>query len=120
MPLEVHYKNHKGWDANTQKFADPKVKSEADQIGHLLMTIGISEISPKTIDEVIIRKMIIDQLYVKPNDERMADKEELRELFTKHLGLFIEGRWARTETRWSFTARHAKGLMRRISEKVSN
>ena len=118
MPLEVHYTKHKHWDATTQKFADPKVKSEADQIGHLLMTIGVSEITPKTIDEVIIRKMIIDQIYVKPNHERMADKEELRELFTKHLGLFIDGRWASNETRWKFTARHAKGLMKKIAYDV--
>ena len=41
MPLEVHYTNHKAWNADTKKFADPKLKQEADDIGHFLMTIGV-------------------------------------------------------------------------------
>ncbi len=56
MPLEVHYVNDKSWDAEAKKFSDPKIRQEADDIGHLLMTIGVSEISEKTINEIVIRK----------------------------------------------------------------
>ena len=116
MPLIVNYTKNKNWDAATQKFADPKVKSEADQIGHLLMAIGVSEISKKTFNEVIIRKLILDRLY----KEDSKTTEEYREIFGRHMGLFIDGRWASNETRWKFTARHAKGLMQDITYKVSN
>jgi len=113
MPLEVHYKEHKNWDANTQKFADPKVKSEADQVGHLLMAIGVSEVSEKTLREIVIRQMILDRLYGTDNNKSRT-APAYKEMFEKHLGLFIAGRWASTETRWKFISRHAKGLERDI------
>jgi hypothetical protein len=116
MPLEVHYKNHKAWDASTKKFTDPKIKSEADQIGHLLMTIGISEVSDKTINEIIVRKMILDRLY----NDFGKNAKQYKEIFEKHLGLFIAGRWANTETRWKFFSRHAKSMVRDIEHKVVN
>ena len=116
MPLEVHYKNHKDWNG---KFEDPKIKSEADQIGHLLMVIGIEELSRKTIDEVIIRKMILDRLYGAYLSTDVTHKlEEYRKTFEKHLGVFIQGRWASTETRWKFVSRHAKGVVHDIEHKV--
>ena len=80
MPLEVHYKNHKAWNG---KFEDPEMKKEADQIGHLLMAIGIEELSAKTIDEVIIRKMILDRLY----GDATYTLEHYRKIFEKHLGV---------------------------------
>ena len=116
MPLEVHYKNHKAWDASTEKFADPQIRTEADQLGHLLMIIGISEISDKTINEVIIRKLILDRFY----GSQDHTIKEYKEIFNKHIGLFIEGRWANTETRWKFVARHAKGMMHDIDYKINN
>ena len=67
MPLEVHYTNHKAWNADTKKFADPKLKQEADDIGHFLMTIGVSEITEKTIEEIIVRKLILDKFYEEQN-----------------------------------------------------
>jgi|TARA_R100001530_G_scaffold30155_4_gene23701 hypothetical protein len=111
MPLEVHYKNHKAWNG---KFEDPEMKKEADQIGHLLMAIGIEELSTKTIDEVIIRKMILDRLY----GDATYTLEHYRKIFEKHLGVFIQGRWASTETRWKFVSRHAKGMIHDIEHKV--
>ena len=115
MPLIVNYTKNKNWDAATQKFADPEMKTEADQIGHLLMTIGISEISKKTINDVIIRNLILDRLY----KEDSKTTKEYREIFGRHMDLFIEGRWATNDTRWKFTARHAKGLMNDIEYKVN-
>tara|TARA_R110000824_G_scaffold364314_1_gene552657 strand:+ start:319 stop:672 length:354 start_codon:yes stop_codon:yes gene_type:complete len=117
MPLEVHYKNHVGFDTKANKFSDPKIKTEADQVGHLLMAIGVSEISDKTINEVVIRRMILDRLY---NEKSNRSVEQWKDVFKAHLGLFIDGRWANTETRWKFVARHAKGMMRTISSKVDN
>ena len=115
MPLIVNYTQHKSWDASTEKFADPQIRTEADQLGHLLMIIGISEISDKTINEIIIRKMILDRLY----GDATYTLEHYREKFEKHLGLFIGGRWASNETRWKFVARHAKGMVRDIANQVT-
>ena len=115
MPLIVNYTQHKSWDANSEKFSSPKVKEQADQLGHELMSLGISEISDKTIDEVIIRKLILDRLY----DASLVTAEQLRETYQPHLGLFIEGRWANNETRWKFVSRHAKGMMHDVEDKVT-
>ena len=115
MPLIVNYTKHKSWNASTEKFSSPKVKEQADQLGHLLMTLGISEISDKTINEVIIRKLILDRLYNAPR----ITAQQLRDTYQPHLGLFIEGRWSRDETRWKFASRHAKGMVLDIANKVT-
>jgi len=117
MPLEVHYKHDISWDAKANKFAKPEYQTEADEIGHLLMVIGISEISPKTIKEVITRKMILDRLYNWTKTSKTV--EEYTEIFSRHLGLNIQGRWAGTETRLKFATRHLKGVMRDIDSEVS-
>ena len=114
MPLEVHYVNDKSWDAEAKKFSDPKIRQEADDIGHLLMTIGVSEISEKTINEIVIRKIILDRLY----GDKKTSAETYKAPLERHMGLKIEGRWASNETRWKFTSRHAKGMMRDVSNSV--
>ena len=122
MPLIVNYTKHKSWDANTEKFSSPKVKEQADQLGHQLMTLGISEISDKTIDELIIRQLILDKLYGGPThtlNGKACTVEQLRELYRQNLGLFIEGRWSRDETRWKFVSRHAKGMMHDVEYQVT-
>ncbi|NNE14434.1 MAG: hypothetical protein HKN51_05625 [Saprospiraceae bacterium] len=118
MPLEVHYTKHIAWDADTKTFADPKIKQEADEIGHFLMTIGVSKISEKTIDEIVIRKLILDKFYPVTAKAENKTPKEWREIFSKHMGLDIQGRWACDETRWKFTSRHAKGMMFDIVHKV--
>ena len=82
------------------------------------MTIGISEISEKTIDEVVIRKLILDKFYPSTGEQYNKTPKEWREIFSKHMGLNIQGRWASNETRWKFTSRHAKGMMFDIVHKV--
>jgi hypothetical protein len=118
MPLEVHYTNHKAWNANT-KSIDPTIRKEADEIGHFLMTIGVSEISEKTIEEVVIRKLILDQFYPGSKEENKLPGDWYS-IFSKHMGLNIQGRWASNETRWKFTARHAKSMMFDIARKVED
>ena len=122
MPLIVNYTKHKSWDASTEKFSSPKVKEQADRLGHQLMTLGISEITDKTVDELIIRRLILDKIYGGPThtlNGKACTVEQLRELYQKNLGLFIEGRWSRDETRWKFVSRHAKGMMHDIAYKVT-
>tara|TARA_R100000908_G_C3746204_1_gene141477 strand:- start:964 stop:1347 length:384 start_codon:yes stop_codon:yes gene_type:complete len=114
MPLVVHYVNDKSWNTETQDFADPAIRKEADDIGHLLMTIGVPEVSEKTINEIVIRKLILDRLY----GGGVATPKTYKEPLQRHLGLKIEGRWARNETRLKFATRHLKGTMRDIEEKV--
>ena len=117
MPLEVHYTNHKAWNANT-KSIDPTIRKEADEIGHFLMTIGVSEISEKTIDEVVIRKLILDKFYPVGAERENKTASDWHKIFSKHMGLNIQGRWASNETRWKFTSRHAKGMMNDIVNRV--
>ena len=117
MPLEVHYTNHKAWNANT-KSIDPTIRKEADEIGHFLMTIGVSEISEKTINEIVIRKLILDKFYPVGAERENKTPLELHKIFSNHMGLNIQGRWASNETRWKFTSRHAKGMMNDIVNRV--
>ena len=117
MPLEVHYTNHKAWNANT-KSIDPTIRKEADEIGHFLMTIGVSEISEKTIDEIVIRKLILDKFYPVGAERENKTASDWHKIFSKHMGLNIQGRWASNETRWKFTSRHAKGMMNDIANRV--
>jgi hypothetical protein len=117
MPLEVHYTNHKAWNANT-KSIDPTIRKEADEIGHFLMTIGVSEISEKTINEVVIRKLILDKFYPVGAERENKTASDWHKIFSKHMGLNIQGRWASNETRWKFTSRHAKGMMNDIVNRV--
>ena len=117
MPLEVHYTNHKAWNANT-KSIDPTIRKEADEIGHFLMTIGVSEISEKTINEVVIRKLILDKFYPVSAERENKTASDWHKIFSKHMGLNIQGRWASNETRWKFTSRHAKGMMNDIANRV--
>ena len=119
MPLEVHYTNHKAWNANT-KSIDPTIRKEADEIGHFLMTIGVSEISEKTIDEVVIRKLILDKFYPVSAERENKTPKELREIFSRHMGLNIQGRWASNETRLKFATRHLKGMMRDMETKLED
>ena len=115
MPLEVHYVNDKSWNAETNKFDDPKLHQEADDIGHFLMTIGISEVSEKTICEIVIRKLILERLYDPKNHHSPL---ELHKIFARHIGLKIEGRWSSNESRLKFATRHLKGMSRDIENKV--
>ena len=117
MPLEVHYTNHKAWNANT-KSIDPTIRKEADEIGHFLMTIGVSEISEKTINEIVIRKLILDKFYPVSAERENKTASDWHKIFSKHMGLNIQGRWASNETRWKFTSRHAKGMMNDIVNRV--
>jgi len=117
MPLEVHYTNHKAWNANT-KSIDPTIRKEADEIGHFLMTIGVSEISEKTINEIVIRKLILDKFYPVGAERENKTASDWHKIFSKHMGLNIQGRWASNETRWKFTSRHAKGMMNDIVNRV--
>jgi len=122
MPLIVNYTKHKSWNASTEKFSSPEAKQQADRLGHQLMTLGLSEISDKTIDELIIRQLILDKLYGGPThtlNGKACTVEQLRELYQQNLGLFIEGRWSRDETRWKFASRHTKGMMRDVENKVT-
>lgn len=114
MPLEVHYVNDKSWNPETKNFSDPAIRKEADDIGHLLMMIGVSEISEKTINEIVIRRMILDRLY---GDKKLS-AQTYKVPLERHMGLKIEGRWASNETRLKFATRHLKAKMRDIENEV--
>jgi hypothetical protein len=122
MPLYVNYTKHKSWDAKTEKFSSPEAHDQADMLGKQLMTLGISEISDKTIDELLIRQLILDKLYGSPMfklNGKACTLKELRQMFQQNIGLFNQGRWSRDETRWKFVSRHAKGMMHDVEHQVT-
>ena len=122
MPLYINYTKHKSWDAKTEKFSSPEAHEQADMIGKQLMTLGISEISDKTIDELLIRQLILDKLYGSPMfklNGKACTLKELRQMFQQNIGLFNQGRWSRDETRWKFVSRHAKGMMHDVEHQVT-
>ena len=91
MALLVHYEG-------LQHFNDDQFKAEekyqADQLGHLLMATGLSEISEKTISELLFRVRFLDFTWGRPfftgkNNLNPSDKD-LIQLFKKHIGLKIE------------------------------
>jgi hypothetical protein len=83
------------------------------------MTIGVSEITEKTIEEIVVRKLILDRFYPGSKEENKLPGDWYS-IFLKHMGLKIEGRWASNESRWKFTSRHAKGMIRDIANKVED
>ena len=66
MSLLVHYQNLKHFDADKCQWLGEKgqnaidQKKQADTLGWLMMSIGVYEISTKTIDEMIFRVKLLD------------------------------------------------------------
>ena len=87
MALLVHYED-------LQHFNDDQFKAEeknqADQLGHVLMVTGLSEISKKTISELLFRVRFLDFTWGKPFFNGDPSDKELIQLFKKYIGLKIE------------------------------
>ena len=77
-----------------QHFNDDQFKAEdkkqADTLGHLLMAVGVNEITEKTVDEIIFRTKFLDFCWGSSYFVGNPSDTDLRQLFKNHLGLKIE------------------------------
>ena len=90
MALLVHYENLKHFDKFSNTWKGKEDKYQADQLGHVLMATGLSEISEKTISELLFRVRFLDFTWGSSFFKNDPSNEELIQLFKKHIGLKIE------------------------------
>ena len=86
MALLVNYEGLTFWGAQFKA----EERNEADQLGHILMAVGLSEISKKTISELLFRVRFLDFTWGKPFLNGDPSDKELIQLFKKYIGLKIE------------------------------
>tara|TARA_B100000073_G_C23376092_1_gene428999 strand:+ start:217 stop:582 length:366 start_codon:yes stop_codon:yes gene_type:complete len=86
MALLVNYEGLTFWGAQFKA----EERNEADQLGHVLMAVGLSEISKKTISELLFRVRFLDFTWGSSFFKNDPSNEELIQLFKKHIGLKIE------------------------------
>ncbi len=65
-------------------------KKQADTLGWLMMSIGVYEITEKTVDEIIFRTKFLDFCWGSSYFVGNPSDTDLRQLFKNHLGLKIE------------------------------
>jgi len=94
--LIVHYENLKHFDKVSNTWNDRGLKNienkkQADTLGWLMMSVGVSEITDKTVEEILFRTKFLDFCWGGRSyfvgDPSTSD---LRQLFKNHIGLRIE------------------------------
>ena len=119
MSLIVHYDTMKNYDEHSFK---PNDRNQADALGWMLMGTGISEITEKTIPELLFRVRFMDFSYGKPYFNSNPSDEQITTLFKAHLGLKIEitNRGIRNlNTRRRFMVNQLDNMERRIERKIA-
>ena len=108
-----------------QHFNDDQFKAEdkkqADTLGHLLMAVGVNEITEKTVDEIIFRTKFLDFCWGSSFFVGNPSDTDLRQLFKNHIGLKIvitNRGMANITTRHKFMVRHLKSLEERIEKEI--
>ena len=96
MSLLVHYQNLKHFDADKDQWLGEKgqnaidLKKQADTLGWLMMSIGVYEITEKTVEEMLFRTKFLDFCWG-GRSYFVGDPSntDLRQLFKNHIGLRI-------------------------------
>ena len=125
--LEVHYENLKHFNKSTntwkgefkQKHAADK--EQADTLGWLMMTVGVHQITEKTISEIIFRVKFLDFCWGSSYFVSNPTDTDLRQLFKNHIGLkiAITNRGIQKEcTRHKFMVRHLSTVEERIEKQI--
>ena len=97
-------------------------RNQADVLGWMLMGTGISEITEKTIPELLFRVRFMDFSYGKPYFTTNPSDEQITTLFKNHIGLTIEitNRGIRQlNTRKRFMVNQLDNMERRIERKIA-
>ena len=96
MALLVEYENLKHFDKNKKQWLGEKgqnaidQKQQADTLGWLLMSVGVNEITEKTINEIIFRTKFLDFCWGSSYFVGNPSDADLRQLFKNHIGLRIQ------------------------------
>ena len=118
MALHIHYKGLKHY--NEVEFEKAEARQEADQVGHVLMAIGVAEISRKTMPEILFRIRFLDFVYGSSFLRNDPSNGELVQLFERNLGLKIEVTnrgWITSLTRKRWMNRKLGVIERKAQEK---
>ena len=127
--LIVQYENLKHFDENKNQWLGEKgqnaidQKKQADVLGHLLMAIGVNEITEKTIDEIIFRTKFLDFCWGSSYLVGNPSNTDLRQLFKNHIGLRIEitNRGMKNiSTRRKFMVNQLDNIEERILKQMNN
>ena len=116
--LEVHYN---AMNKDTQETFKDDERKQADTLGWLMMSIGVNEITEKTIDEMIFRTRFLDFVWGKSYFRHDPSDAALRQLFKNHLGLRIvitNRGLVNQKTRHRFMVNQLRNIERNILDKI--
>ena len=118
--LIVQYENLKHFDKGFEK---DDHKKQADTLGWLMMSVGVNEITEKTIDEIIFRTKFLDFCWGSSYLVGNPSNTDLRQLFKNHIGLRIEitNRGMKNiSTRRKFMVNQLDNIEERILKQMNN
>ncbi len=121
--LIVHYENLRHYLPKWKGFAKEDERKQADTLGHLLMAIGVNEITKKTVDEIIFRTKFLDFCWGSSFFVGNPSDTDLRQLFKNHIGLRIEitNRGLKNiSTRRKFMVNQLDNIEERIMKQINN
>ena len=121
--LIVHYENMRHYLPKGKGFAKDDERKQADILGHLLMAIGVNEITEKTVDEIIFRTKFLDFCWGSSYFVGNPSDTDLRQLFKNHIGLRIEitNRGLKNiSTRYKFMVNQLNTIEERILKQMNN
>ena len=121
--LQVHYEDLKQFKIDHMPPITPEERKQADTLGHLLMAIGVNEITEKTVDEIIFRTKFLDFVHGSSYFVGNPSDTDLRQLFKNHIGLriVITNRGLKDiSTRRKFMVNQLDNIEERIMKQINN
>ena len=127
MALLVEYENLKHFDKNKKQWLGEKgqnaidQKQQADTLGWLLMSVGVNEITEKTINEIIFRTKFLDFCWGSSYFVGNPSNADLRQLFKNHIGLRIQitnHGLKNKSTRYKFMVAQLSNIERKIERQI--
>ena len=127
--LIVHYQNLKHYNADKGQWLGKKgqnaidQRKQADTLGWLMMSVGVNEITEKTIDEILFRTKFLDFCWG-GRSYFVGDPSntDLRQLFKNHIGLRIAvtNRYLKNiSTRHKFMVNQLSNIEERIEKQMN-
>ena len=120
--LEVHYEDLKHYKIDHMPPIMPEARKQADTLGWLMMSIGVFEITEKTVDEILFRTKFLDFCWNYSYFVGKPSDTDLRQLFKNHIGLriVITNQGIQKEcTRHKFMVRHLSTVEERIEKEMN-
>jgi len=121
--LQVHYEDLKQYKIDHMPPITKEERKQADTLGWLLMSVGINEITEKTVDEIIFRTKFLDFCWGSSYFVGNPSDTDLRQLFKNHIGLriVITNRGLKDiSTRRKFMVNQLDNIEERIMKQINN